>query len=140
MQAKTYKFEIGLAILAAGAAIAHTQGSRLGSQAVIFLGASLTLYYLLRGLLYGRAWSKEKVFTVSGMVTFVYLSFAAMFALSLFFGAPMAQKRLPILLYTLPLPLLGIGYLMRKYERPDWLPFIPRLLILLGIILGLSIS
>lgn len=127
MQAKSDKLEIGFIILTAVSTIFHAKGEQLGTQAMIFLGASLILYYIMRGVLYGRAFSKSKPFAAAGFGLFAYVAFIAIFLLSLLLKVPEVEGRLLLLGYAAPIPIAALAYLIMKYDRAEWLPFVVRI-------------
>ena len=129
MQAKTDKIEISLVVLTVGAAVFHLKENRLGTQVMLFLGASVVLYYIMRGVLYGRAFSRNKAFAGSGFGLFAYIAFIAIFILSLLLAIPGIEGRMPLLLYAIPIPVAALAYLISKHERSDWLPFVGRLVV-----------
>ncbi|MFK7969015.1 MAG: hypothetical protein AB8F95_01550 [Bacteroidia bacterium] len=138
MQAKSDKIEWGFVILTAIAAYFHFQGERLGSQAMTFLGASVVLYYVMRGVLYGRALPKAKAFAASGFVLFAYCAFLAIFILSFLLKVPDIASRLPLLLYAAPIPIVALVYRLMKHDRSEWLPFVVRIAVGAGLVLGLG--
>ncbi|MEZ4688525.1 MAG: hypothetical protein R3B47_21415 [Bacteroidia bacterium] len=128
MQAKTDKIEFGLIIITAIACYFHLQGQRLGSQVMVFMGASVVLYYVMRGALFFRAWPRAKGFALAGFGLFAWCAFLFIFVLSLFLNIPDIENKLPLLVYSAPIPLLALFYLITKHEQNDWLPFVFRLL------------
>lgn len=127
MQAKTDKIELGLIILTGIASAFHFQAEKLGTQVMLFLGASMVLYYVMRGTLFFRAWPKAKGFALAGFGLFAYCAFITIYILSLFLNIPDLDNRLILLLYAAPVPAICLGYLITKHERSDWLPFVSRI-------------
>jgi FtsH-binding integral membrane protein len=128
MQAKVDKLELGLIIFTGIASVFHFQGEKLGSQVMLFLGASIVLYYVMRAVLFFRAWPQAKDFALAGFGLFAYCGFMAIFILSCLLQTPEIEKKLPLLLTAAVVPALALGLLATKYTRSDWLPFVFRLI------------